>query len=90
MADGRLRRTLNEHVRESHREAAMYPMPTTEAQQLVAERRVSYEAIALRRHFRRYLSRQVAPSTSVGTRAPLTIVGRHASCTEATHATKVA
>jgi hypothetical protein len=68
----------------------MYPMPTTEARQLVAERRVSYEAIAFRRHFRRHLSRHVAPSMSVGTRAPLTIVGRPAGFTEATPATKVA
>ncbi len=68
----------------------MYPMPTTEAQQLVAERRVSHEAIAFRRHFRRSLSRQVPLSTPNATVAPLTIVGRHDRSTEATHASKVA
>ena len=68
----------------------MYPMPTTEAQQLVAERRASCEAIAFRRHFRRHVSRQVAPSAPVGTHAPLTIVGRHDRSAEATHVSKVA
>jgi len=69
-----------EHALESHREAAMYPMPTNEAQQLVAERRSSYEAIAFRRHFRRFLTRHVtqpAPSaTHTAYRSPVTLVAR--------------
>jgi hypothetical protein len=81
MADRLLRRTLMKHAVESHREATMYPMPTNEARQLVAERRSSYEAIAFRRHFRRYLTRHVTHPALSGTRtahrSPLTLVTRH-------------
>ena len=69
-----------EHALESPREAAMYPMPTNEAQQLVAERRSSYEAIAFRRHFRRYLTRHVTQPALSGRRtaqhSPMTLVAR--------------
>jgi hypothetical protein len=59
----------------------MYPMPITEARQLVAERRASYEAIAFRRHFRRFVSRPAAPVAASGTltaqRSAVTTVARH-------------
>ncbi len=61
----------------------MYPMPTNEAQQLVAERRASYEAVAFRRHFRRLLSREVAHPAPSGTvtahRSAVTVVARRDS-----------
>jgi hypothetical protein len=81
MADRPLRRTLMEHALESHREAAMYPMSIDLAQQLVADRRASYEAVAFRHHFRRYLTRHATHPSLSGARpaeqSPVTLVARH-------------
>jgi hypothetical protein len=49
----------------------MFVMPINVAEQLVTDRRVSYEAVAFRHHFRRYLARQVeytAPTPTAGPR----------------------
>lgn len=61
----------------------MYPMPINGARQLVAEKRASYEAIAFRRQFRRFVSRQVAQDAPNGTlvarRTPMTVATRGAA-----------
>jgi hypothetical protein len=48
----------------------MFSMHTSEAQQLVAERRASSEAVAFRRHFRRFMSANAAPAAATTTRVP--------------------
>lgn len=72
----------------------MFVMPINVAQQLVADRRASYEAVAFRRHFRRSLSRRVeaaAPSaTTVSSQAPRAIVDLRDDMSESVSACTVA
>ena len=71
----------------------MYPMPINEAQQLVAEKRASYEAVAFRHRVRHFLTRHVAQGAPNGTlvsrRRAMTVVTRTASA-EAPAVCKVA
>ena len=69
---------------------------TADAQQLVAERRASFEAIAFRRQFRRFLSRGMAgvaptaPVVAPAPRSPITMTARRRATADATHVSKVA
>jgi hypothetical protein len=64
----------------------MFSMHTSEAQQLVAERRASSEAVAFRRQFRRFMSHNAVPAAAAVTRVPRSSqdssAGRRDRCSE--------
>jgi hypothetical protein len=72
----------------------MFVLPSNVSQQLVADRRASYEAVAFRRQFRRLLSRGVeatAPSaTTVSNHRVGAVVDLRDGVPESVSASKVA